>query len=832
MKKNIIPGVPNQKGSVWRMQQKFFHWAMVMAVAAAVACTGCSQNRTTDSGTAESAVTQVTESAEDQTETSGISGQALSSVQSGTMGVTTDTEDETDTYDSFDAEITLKDEDTKVKGNTKAVTVDGNQVTITAGGTYSITGSLTDGQLLVTGSEKVKLYCNGMQIANSSGPALVCLNEKRTILSLAKDTENRLEDGSGYSEEEISGKNVSPGALYVQDKLTINGTGSLTINGNCADGIVCKDVLKLMDGTITVQAKENGIKSKECVALFGGDVAVTAGNDGVKATETGDVTKGFLQFENGSLSVQSGGDCLQAESLVWITDGDYSLTSLGTAEDAETGDSVSAKGIHCAGDMELGGGILTIDAPEDGIHCGGTFQMEYGTLTITSGEDGVQADGDLLQSGGQMNITTTGTVADSSKEEFSGGMAPGGDGSAPADFSGGTPPEMPSGEAPSGNPPARPDGSNSSENGTAPTGNPPEKPDGTQPASPENNMTADNSVTTAAQTAAQPAETKETTTTAVSDTQTDTAADASSKGIKCGGNLTMSGGSCTVNATDHAVHASGTAEFSGTDLDLTSDNKGISAHGNLTVSDGNITIQRCTEGIESKAEMEIAGGKIRILGASNDGLNTGGNEGSHAMTISGGYTYICADGDGVDSNSTWTMTGGTLLVCGSTSGGDGSLDANGTMTYSGGTLLALSSKGMMEYPENGCLVATNCSAAAGDTISIVDDDGNVLVSLISPKAVSDVIYGIGDGDASSYQIVTGGTLSGSTPNADGYAEGGTLTGGTSVTANGGSGSQFGGGNPGGSQPGGGPGGAPNGMAPGQDAENPNENSSDSAGTAA
>lgn len=743
MKKNIIPGVPNQKGSVWRMQQKFFHWAMVMAVAAAVACTGCSQNRTTDSGTAESAVTQVTESAEDQTETSGISGQALSSVQSGTMGVTTDTEDETDTYDNFDAEITLKDEDTKVKGNTKAVTVDGNQVTITAGGTYSITGSLTDGQLLVTGSEKVKLYCNGMQISNSSGPAMVCLNEKRTILSLAKDTENRLEDGSSYSEEEIHGKNVSPSALYVQDKLTINGTGSLTINGNCADGIVCKDVLKLMDGTITVQAKENGIKSKECVALFGGDVAVTAGNDGVKATETGDVTKGFLQFENGSLSVQSGGDCLQAESLVWITDGDYSLTSLGTAEDAETGDSVSAKGIHCAGDMELGGGILTIDAPEDGIHCGGTFQMEYGTLTITSGEDGVHADGDLLQSGGQMNITTTGTVADSSKEEFSGGMAPGGDGSAPADFSGGTPPEMPSGEAPSGNPPARPDGSNSSENGTAPTGNPPEKPDGTQPASPENNMTADNSVTTAAQTAAQPAETKETTTTAVSDTQTDTAADASSKGIKCGG-----------------------------------------------------------------------------------------NEASHAMTISGGYTYICADGDGVDSNSTWTMTGGTLLVCGPTSGGDGSLDANGTMTYSGGTLLALSSKGMMEYPESGCLVATNCSAAAGDTISIMDGDGNVLVSLISPKAVSDVIYGIGDGDASSYQIVTGGTLSGSTPNADGYAEGGTLTGGTSVTANGGSGSQFGGGNPGGSQQGGGPGGAPDGMAPGQDAGNPNENSSDSAGTAA
>ena len=124
------------------------------------------------------------------------------------------------------------------------------------------------------------------------------------------------------------------------------------------------------------------------------------------------------------------------------------------------------------------------------------------------------------------------------------------------------------------------------------------------------------------------------------------------------------------------------------------------------------------------------------------------------------------------------MSGGTLLVCGSTSGGDGSLDADGNMTYTGGTLLALSSKGMMEYPESGCLIATNCNAAAGEQISIVDKNGTVLATLQSPKAVSDVIYGIGDSDSADYTIVTGGTYDG-TLNEDGYGEGGSVSGGGS-----------------------------------------------------
>ncbi|MFR4476858.1 MAG: carbohydrate-binding domain-containing protein [Ruminococcus callidus] len=304
------------------MQKKIFAWAMSMAVAAMITCTGCAQN-TNSSGTDSGSSTAQTTTLDDNDTAEAAVGQSLSTIQSGEAGVTTDEDDLCDNYDAFDAEITLEDDSTKVKGNTKAVSVKDNCITISAGGTYRLSGKLTKGQVLVTGSEKVKLYLDGVEITSPSGPALVCTNEKRTILSLAKGSQNTLTDSADNADTEINGCNVSACALFAQDKLTINGSGSLTVTGSSVDGIVCKDDLKLVNGTITVEAAQDGVKGKDCVAMFGADLNVTAGNDGIKSTESNDDTKGFLQLEQGSATVQAGGDCLQAETLVWIADGTY-----------------------------------------------------------------------------------------------------------------------------------------------------------------------------------------------------------------------------------------------------------------------------------------------------------------------------------------------------------------------------------------------------------------------------------------------------------------------------------------------------------------------------
>ena len=559
------------------MQKKIFAWAMSMAVAAMITCTGCAQNNNS-SGTDSGSSTAQTTTLDDNDTAEAAVGQSLSAIQSGEAGVTTDEDDLCDNYDAFDAEITLEDDSTKVKGNTKAVSVKDNCITISAGGTYRLSGKLTKGQVLVTGSEKVKLYLDGVEITSPSGPALVCTNEKRTILSLAKGSQNTLTDSADNADTEINGCNVSACALFAQDKLTINGSGSLTVTGSSVDGIVCKDDLKLVNGTITVEAAQDGVKGKDCVAMFGADLNVTAGNDGIKSTESNDDTKGFLQLEQGSATVQAGGDCLQAETLVWIADGTYHLTSSGTAVNTETGEANSSKGIHCGGDVEIAGGKLTIDAAEDGVNCTGSLELQAGEVDVTSAEDGIQADGDLTVSGGAVTITTTGTVAASAQDDFQ-----------PNNFGG-------NGNTPPGNADYRQNAAASDASAI--------------PAAAMQTI-ADSSTDAGASAAV---------------AMTTAAEDATSKGIKCGGNLTMSGGSCTIDSTDHAVHAAGTAVFSGTTLEITSDNKGISSHGNLEISGGDITIHSCTEGVESKAEMTISGGNVRILDASDDGLNTGGSD--------------------------------------------------------------------------------------------------------------------------------------------------------------------------------------------------------------
>ena len=117
------------------MQKKIFAWAMSMAVAAMITCTGCTQNNNS-SGTDSGSSTAQTTTLDDNDTAEAAVGQSLSAIQSGEAGVTTDEDDLCDNYDAFDAEITLEDGNTKVKGNTKAVSVKDNCITISAGGTY------------------------------------------------------------------------------------------------------------------------------------------------------------------------------------------------------------------------------------------------------------------------------------------------------------------------------------------------------------------------------------------------------------------------------------------------------------------------------------------------------------------------------------------------------------------------------------------------------------------------------------------------------------------------------------------------------------------------
>jgi hypothetical protein len=140
--------------------------------------------------------------------------------------------------------------------DSSAVTVSGSTVTITAAGTYRISGSLTDGQVVVNspGDGTVRLILNGVDIASSSTSPLVITDAQDAVIELADGSQNTLSDATNYVYPDATTDEPNA-ALFSSADLTITGAGSLTVNGQANDGITSKDGLVIDSGTIVVHAE-------------------------------------------------------------------------------------------------------------------------------------------------------------------------------------------------------------------------------------------------------------------------------------------------------------------------------------------------------------------------------------------------------------------------------------------------------------------------------------------------------------------------------------------------------------------------------------------------
>ena len=167
----------------------------------------------------------------------------------------------------------------------------------------------------------------------------------------------------------------------------------------------------------------------------------------------------------------------------------------------------------------------------------------------------------------------------------------------------------------------------------------------------------------------------------------------------------------------------------------------------------------------------------------------GGMEDSDAsclIDISDGFLYVNAAGDGLDSNGNLSIGGGTTVVSGPEDGGNGALDYSLEGTYEGGTVLAVGSSGMAQgfSGASGAWAAADVDGDAGDTVSLVDAEGNVLASLVSDKAFQSVIVASDKlHEGSEARIVVGGEASGASSLsslAAAVTSGGVLSGGTAT----------------------------------------------------
>ncbi|NCB51608.1 MAG: carbohydrate-binding domain-containing protein [Clostridia bacterium] len=292
--------------------------------------------------------------------------------------------------------VSLMDGESTAEGS--GVDIDGDTVTITAGGSYILSGTLTDGQVVVDADdEDVVLTLSGVSISCSDYAAIYCEKSGSLTINLEDGTENSLAVTGEYVQ---SDDNNVDAAVYSKSDLTFTGDGTLTIDAEFGHGIVTKDNLVIAGGVYSIDAESHGISGKDSITIINGTFDITCGEDGIHGSNDEDDTLGWVSISGGDFTIAAGDDGIHAETALTVSGGTIDIT--------ESYEGLEGKSIT------IEGGVISIVASDDGLNAaGGDGSAGWGDfvsddscyLEISGGELYVNASGDGLDSNGTLNIS-------------------------------------------------------------------------------------------------------------------------------------------------------------------------------------------------------------------------------------------------------------------------------------------------------------------------------------------------------------------------------------------------------------------------------------------
>ena len=699
------------------------------------------------------------------------------------------------------ATITLDDDNTTVSGD--GVTVDGTDVIITAAGTYSFSGTLTEGRIKVEAEgADVVIILNGVTISNSDKDAIYVETANSATIYVMDGTENTLTSGSednyevakaaaseanssdtsednvgetesnsdtstdssdvestendsSESDEEDGFTNSQKAVIMAKCDLSITGSGTLNINGYINNGIQSKTVLTISDVTVNLVAVNDGIKAGEDLVITSGTYNLTTVGDAVQSD-------GNLEVVDGVFDIVTGDGSASATKKTEAMFGGGDRGGMGGNEVNMIVQMLERMGVEGASDLatalEESGAID--EAPSDmseiiswlnGLVEDGTISSDYQD-TIEAIEDAMSnftsqmSMGGGRMQGGDMQAST--------------GDAPSGDMQAPTRDASSGDMQAPSGDMPSGDM-QMPSGEAPSGDMQMPSG---EAPSGDMQATGETSDSTDSS--DSAQTPSfrgggfgmmDEMDSLDSDSNAVSQ-----------KGFKAAGTLTITGGTFNIDTVDDAMHAAGDITIDGGTLELASGDDGIHSDTNLTINGGTITVSDSYEGLEG-AVITINDGEISIT-ATDDGLNASSSLVDPEIVINGGYLYVDAAGDGLDSNKDLTINGGTVYVDGPADSMNAAIDIGsenqGVFVVNGGTVTAVGMSGMLENAEDTSTQQTityvfDETLEAGTTITITDSNGDTVAEITTKKNADSITYSSSDLVNGETYTFTAGDLSGS-----------------------------------------------------------------------
>ena len=338
--------------------------------------------------------------------------------------------------------ITLSGDTATVSGS--GAYANGGSVTIASAGYYDVTGTLTDGSLIVDAGKNAKVFLrlNGVTITCSDDAAIRVDQADKVFLTLAEGTENTVTSGETYSEAALADK--TDGAIFAHDDLTINGSGALTVTAAYKHGIAANDSLRITGGKITVTAPADTVHVNDSLHITGAAITLSAGDDAIHSDTSVAILGGSLTVNTCNEGIEAP-EILVEDGAVTVTSTDDGINACGTETSDGSLPSVTisggtvtllnpsgrdADGIDSNGNIDINGGLVYISLVGDGGNCaldygsenGGACRINGGTVVACGGSTMLEtmsensAQPSILYAGTTQAAGTEITLQDSSGE--------------------------------------------------------------------------------------------------------------------------------------------------------------------------------------------------------------------------------------------------------------------------------------------------------------------------------------------------------------------------------------------------------------------------------
>ena len=289
---------------------------------------------------------------------------------------------------------------------------DQSDLRITDAGVYVISGSVSNATIFVEAAsdDKVQLVLQDASIQNSSFPCIYVTKADKVFVTVLGD--NALAVSGTFK---AYGNTKTDGVIFSKSDFVLNGTGTLTISST-ANGIVCKDDLKITGGSYTVTAASKALEANDSIRIAGGSFTLKAGTDGLHAENESDSSLGYIYIAGGAFTISAGDDAIHGQSVIQIDNGEFSISA-----------SEGLEGTY----VQVNGGSIHIQGRDDGINAANksdayrtTIEINGGSITIamSSGDtDGIDSNGDLYINGGVIDVTGGSTFDYDGMAQYNGG---------------------------------------------------------------------------------------------------------------------------------------------------------------------------------------------------------------------------------------------------------------------------------------------------------------------------------------------------------------------------------------------------------------------------